>query len=163
MFSMALSLVWLVLSQSGQASGFKTNCTLPQPGTAYVSGPNTRGTMTILWNCLSIIFLCTWSIQHLNIPAGRPRTKSTLKSIWWAILDSRTKIKWMMFTAFIPEYLVGKAYGELLAAKGGVKDLAEYAVEGIEWEDVHAYLANMGYFVVDFRHIEDQDTGEHIN
>ncbi|KUJ07171.1 uncharacterized protein LY89DRAFT_660914 [Mollisia scopiformis] len=146
------SLVLLLLPQYTQAENFKPNCTIPPPGATYVSGPNTRGTTTILWNCLSIIFLCTWNIQHLNIPAGRPRAKSWLQSTWWAILDSRTKIKWMIFTILVPEYLVGKAFGEWLAAKEGVSYVKRWYPENvIEWETVHVYMANMGYFVVDFR------------
>lgn len=89
------SLKWLLLAivRSSQASSFKPECTIPPPGTTYVSGPNTRGTTSILFNCLSIIFLCTWNIQHLNVPAGRPQPKSAMQGIWWAILDSRIKIK----------------------------------------------------------------------
>ncbi|KAE8442967.1 hypothetical protein EG329_002505 [Mollisiaceae sp. DMI_Dod_QoI] len=120
------------------------------PGTTYVSGQNVRGTTTILWNCLSIIFLCTWNIQHLNVSAARPQTDSTLQSIWWAILDSRRRIKWMVFTMIVPEYLVGKAFGEWLGAKRGVPEMVFNADDGIEWGKIHSYIANMGYFVVDF-------------
>ncbi|KAH6723241.1 hypothetical protein BKA61DRAFT_7520 [Leptodontidium sp. MPI-SDFR-AT-0119] len=77
------------------ASSFKPNCTLAPAGTNYVSGSNTRGTISILWNCLSIIFLCTWSIQHLNVPASRPHAKNFIQKAWWDALDSRAKVKWM--------------------------------------------------------------------
>jgi hypothetical protein len=96
--------------------------------------------MSILWNCLSIIFLCTWSIQHLNVPAMRPHTDNTWQKIWWAILDSRTKIKWMMFTILVPEYIVGKALNELLANNERFSN----------WDKVTTYMANMGYFIIDF-------------
>ncbi|KAH8751560.1 hypothetical protein BGZ57DRAFT_774831 [Hyaloscypha finlandica] len=140
------SLVYFLFIEDGQASTFKPNCTLPPSGTNYVSGPNTRGTLTILWNCLSIIFLCTWSIQRLNVPAIRPRAKPTVQKIWRAILDLRTTTKWMAFTVLFPEYLVGRAFGERLGVKTSVKEVSQFVAV---WETVHAYLANMGYFVLD--------------
>ena len=35
-----------------------------------------RGTWSILWGCLATIFICTWSVLHLNVP---PRSASDLK------------------------------------------------------------------------------------
>jgi hypothetical protein len=46
---------------------------------------------------------------------------------------------------------MGKALGELSAAKHNVKVMAD-ATKGrpeIEWEVVHAYMANMGFFVLE--------------
>ncbi|KAE9374862.1 hypothetical protein N431DRAFT_503621 [Stipitochalara longipes BDJ] len=167
-------LAWTLLAIVGHshASSFSPECTVPPPGTSYVSSPNIRGTTSILLNCLSIILLCTWNIQHLNIPASRAEPKSSIQGVWWAILDSRTKIKWMIFTILVPEYLIGKAFGERLAAKAGVKLVkksqlldpnssaeqpteASDVVEPLQWEDIHAYMANMGYFVVDFSGVLD--------
>jgi hypothetical protein len=135
----------------GQASStFKPNCTLPPPGTSYVAEPNTRSTLGILWNCLSIIILCTWNIQHLNVPAIRPPANGVLQQMWWAILDSRVKVKWMIVTILVPEFLVGKALGEWLSARTSVNDAKYFQPSKMaHWEMVHAYLANMGYFVLD--------------
>jgi hypothetical protein len=140
------SLVYLLLIEDTQASTFKPHCTLPPSGTNYVSGPNTRGSLTILWNCLSIILLCTWSIQRLNVPAIRVPEEHTVKKMWQAILDLRTKIKWMAFTVLLPEYLVGRAFGERLGVKASVKDLS---LVNASSENVHAYMATMGHFVLD--------------
>jgi hypothetical protein len=171
--------IWLLLAiaHHAQASTFNPECTLPPPGTAYVSGPNIRGTTSILFNCLSIIFLCTWNIQHLNVPAARSQPKSSIQGIWWAILDSRTRLKWMIFTILVPEYLTGKAFAERVAASAGVKrmkrilrepndeverarvKLLNDAVESLQWEGIHVYMANMGYFVVDFSDVLDDHQG----
>jgi len=140
------SLVYLLLIEDTQASTFKPHCTLPPSGTNYVSGPNTRGTLTILWNCLSIIVLCTWSIQRLNVPAIRAPEEHTVKKMWQAILDLRTKIKWMAFTVLFPEYLVGRAFGERLGVKSSVRDMWHI---NAGWANVHSYMANMGHFVLD--------------
>jgi hypothetical protein len=48
--------------------------------------------------------------------------------MWWAILDSGTKIKWMLLTILIPEYLVGKAFNEWLLAQWGKILLADIAL-----------------------------------
>ncbi|KAK0707272.1 hypothetical protein B0H67DRAFT_647464 [Lasiosphaeris hirsuta] len=85
---------------------FKPECTLPPLGTNYVSGPNTRSTLGILWNCLSIIILCTWSIQHLNVPRIRGDPGNFRQRILWSILDLWTKLKWMILTILVPEYLL---------------------------------------------------------
>jgi len=47
---------------------FNLNCTLPLTIVNYVDQPNTRGTFDILWACLTSTFLCTYSIQHPNVP-----------------------------------------------------------------------------------------------
>jgi hypothetical protein len=141
-----------LLSSSDAYSSFTPTCTLPPPGTNYVSGPNVRSSLTILWNCLSIIILCTWSIQHFNIPAIRPEAKSWLQKLRWAILDSRSKAKWMLFTILVPEFLVGKALGEYRAARYGCK--------GVDWSMIHSYMANMGYFVLDWGVLSDSSPGE---
>jgi hypothetical protein len=52
----------------------------------------------------------------------------------------------MIITILVPEYILGKARNERLAAK----DAAHYFhIHGSEWGEVHAYMANMGYFVLD--------------
>ncbi|CZR67162.1 uncharacterized protein PAC_17061 [Phialocephala subalpina] len=158
---LSCSLVLFLLAPHAQASSFKPNCTIPPPDTSYVSGPNVRGTTSILWNCLSIIFLCTWNIQHLNVPAQRPKAKGVFQGIWWAILDSRKKIKWMIFTMLVPEYLVGKAFGEKLAAKSGVQVMEDNARKaGVGWDEIHAYMANMGYFVVNFSDVLEHNQAD---
>ncbi|KAE9984613.1 hypothetical protein EG328_008447 [Venturia inaequalis] len=152
----------LCLQQVTAASTFAPNCTLPSEGTNFVSGPNTRGTLSILWNCLSIILLCTWTIQHLNIPAQRPILgdhtswwKGTCKTLWWKILDTGKQVKWMLLTVLIPEYIMGKAWGDRQAAVA-VRDLfrSRNLIEGAEL--VHGYFANMGGYYLDFSHIDGQ-------
>ncbi|KAI1100959.1 hypothetical protein F4804DRAFT_317492 [Jackrogersella minutella] len=138
----------LVFASRCQCSSFTPNCTLPTNGVNYVAGPNTRSTLTIVWNCISIIILCTWNIQHLNVPPVR--RAEGIGKLWLPILASTTKLKWMTFTTFVPEYLVGKALSELFAMKAVLSDMRDKSyMVGKEWGTVHCYLANMGYFVLD--------------
>ncbi|KUJ21324.1 uncharacterized protein LY89DRAFT_553621, partial [Mollisia scopiformis] len=141
---------------------FTPNCTLPPPGSNYVAGLNVRSTTGILWNCLSIIILCTWNIQHLNVPPIQDSPHG-LEKIWRPIWESRVKVKWMIITILVPEFLVGKALGEMLSARQSVKDM-QLSMSGSEtilhaqpvrvpkvpWGMVHGYMANMGYFVLDW-------------
>ncbi|KAG7041283.1 Major facilitator superfamily domain general substrate transporter protein [Colletotrichum scovillei] len=32
----------------------------------WVAGPETRGTLTLVWSCVITIFACTWTVLHLN-------------------------------------------------------------------------------------------------
>jgi hypothetical protein len=92
-------------------------------------------------------------LEHstLDIPALRPQTYSVWQKIWWAIVDSRIKIKWMVFTVFVPEYIIGKALNEMVAVnKRGRERYVFRRDDKVNWETVHNYMANMGYFVVDF-------------
>jgi hypothetical protein len=150
----------LALIHGVGASSFKPNCTLPPPDTNFVSGPNIRGTTTILFNSLSIILLCTWNIQHLNIAPGRPYYKSPgvqygfLQKKLWTFIDLGTKIKWMAITILIPEYIMGRALNELLAANVGLFTLRQYFRQ--EFELVHAYVINMGGYYLDFSDLLDE-------
>lgn len=152
----------LILCENTLASSFTPNCTLSPDHTNYVSGPNVRSTLSILWNCISIIFLCTWNILHLNVPAIPPARSSTVQKLWGVILDSRTKAKWMIATILMPEILVGKALDEFLSARAPFNnELARLAMDdGTEWGLTHAYFANLGGFVLDFTEILDQQSLE---
>jgi hypothetical protein len=144
--------LFVLTHKAWSASTFTPNCTLPPNNTNYVSGPNTRGTLSILWNCLSIIILCTWNIQHLNIPAGRPITQNKWKALWWQILNSRRQLKWMIFTIFVPEYILGKALNERLAAQEArdTMNTSSLGEKGQTFELIHGYFANMGGYYLDF-------------
>jgi hypothetical protein len=92
------------------------NITVPENGTTlytgWHTGPAERGTMTILWSCLTTAFACTWTILHLNVPH---RLDGTLEKIW-------RKIKWMAITVIFPEFIFAKAICELQMA---IEDLHE--------------------------------------
>ena len=85
------------------------------------------------------------------VPAGRRYTKSTWQQLWWTILDSRRRVKWMLFTILVPEYLVGKALNDRLSAKRLTRFIREHRLRGdAEWEEIHVQMANIGYYVLHF-------------
>src|SRR5579871_4585068 len=94
---------------------FSPNCTLPPDTPTYVSTVNIRSTLDIIWSCLSIILLCTWTIQHLNVPQqviARTRGERCGRSL----LRILQKSKWMLITIIAPEILTGKALADLISA-----------------------------------------------
>lgn len=80
----------------------------------------------------------------MNIPARTYRA-GIREKLWGSILDSRRKIKWMLWTILAPEVLVGKAVDDKLALEYGYKLMRTHG-----WEKIHVHLANMGYFVLHF-------------
>ncbi|KAE8444555.1 hypothetical protein EG329_014479 [Mollisiaceae sp. DMI_Dod_QoI] len=131
-------------------STFHTNCSLPTTPYHITTAPNSRGTINILWTSLSAMFLCTWSIQHLNVP--RQRESRTWRQKLGRILESTNqKIFWMAVTLVAPELLTGKALVDLISAKSSKQDMKALAqLDGVEWDLTHGFFANMGGFVVLF-------------
>ncbi|KAK0623874.1 hypothetical protein B0T14DRAFT_425249, partial [Immersiella caudata] len=135
---------------------FQPQCTLPEEGPAFIQQPNVRSTMDIVWSCLTIIFLCTWSITHLSVPP-QLRPLPPAKSFWeecrrgffesW--YSFRRKSAWMLFNTMVPEYFLGKALVEFLGARDLTKKMTEFQRDEkhddeIIWTHSHTHFANMG-------------------
>jgi hypothetical protein len=56
---------------------------------------NNRSTITLLYNCLFTIFLCTWSAMHLNVPGEKDTQLRTFLR----------KCKWMLVGLLAPEFV----------------------------------------------------------
>jgi hypothetical protein len=135
-------------------TNFNTNCTLPEAVVNYVSQPNTRGTLDILWSCLGTIILCTWSVQHPNVPelrtahGNRSRYRDVIKQAWM-----------MVFTLLAPEFLLLKAVSDLHSAGSISKKLGVLAKgDGVPWSMVHSFFSNMGGFVIHFKDVTPTPT-----
>lgn len=59
-------------------TNFDTKCSTPENPTNFVSSPDSRGTLDILWSCAFMIITCTWTIQHLNVVEQREGARSRL-------------------------------------------------------------------------------------
>ncbi|KAH7397957.1 hypothetical protein BKA64DRAFT_673198 [Cadophora sp. MPI-SDFR-AT-0126] len=135
---------------------FSPNCTLPNVSTSFVASPNTRGTLDILWSGLFTIFICIWTVQHLNVPEQRDgRDPGWQGDVKWAWKAFWTKFKWMLYTLILPEVLLGKALADRDSAKQAVFFSKTLEVtngtplsdeEESNWTLTHAYYANMGGF-----------------
>ncbi|KFY91552.1 hypothetical protein V500_04620 [Pseudogymnoascus sp. VKM F-4518 (FW-2643)] len=77
-----------------------TNATSERLG--WTDTPNARGSIDILYTCLSTIFLCSWTVLHLNIPSS----SDTPKKIFLR------KIKWMAIAIIVPEFVTALAFNQ---------------------------------------------------
>ena len=73
----------------------------------WVSESNDRGICFILWSCLVIIFICTWSALHLNV--SKPRHN-------WSSLIVR-KVMWMLTIATAPKYILWTSTNDYFRAR----------------------------------------------
>lgn len=138
-------------------STFHTNCGIPNSGVNFVTEPNIRGTLEILWSCLGTLILCTWTVQHLNVPLQTyPQTFREKLARYMSHLD--TKVKWMTIALLAPEYILGKAVEDLISAQFSqhqFKEFAKATADNVPWSYSHTFLANMGGIVIRF---DDVDT-----
>jgi len=72
----------------------------------WVNEPDGRGTMSILVSCLSSLFLSSWAVMHLNIPA---KTESQTRRL-------ATYFYWCIYGVFGPELVIWTAWRQLLSA-----------------------------------------------
>jgi hypothetical protein len=130
---------------------FQPNCTFPTSvPSGFVSGPNIRSTMDIVWSCMSIIVLSTWSVLHLTVPPDiKPRSK--IEWIRKQLYLLGRKVSWMGIMLAFPEYVVGISTTNLFASwvnNPRLKDLA--GVDDVPWSLTHTILANMGGMALRF-------------
>ncbi|KEQ73746.1 hypothetical protein M436DRAFT_45031, partial [Aureobasidium namibiae CBS 147.97] len=136
---------------------FQTNCTLPASTTTFVESPNVRGTLDILWSCLGVLLLCTWSIQHLAIP-NQCRPRSMRQRINKFFVELGIKLRWMLVTLIAPELLCGVAAEEWLSACRSAKSISQRAKDdGVDWTSSHGFFAQMGGFRLRFRKVDAQE------
>ncbi|KAF8858839.1 hypothetical protein BDZ45DRAFT_590708 [Acephala macrosclerotiorum] len=138
------ALLQLLLIQIASSTEFHPNCSIPTQTSDFVSSPNVRSTLDILYGSLVTIFLCTWTAQHLCLPPPENKESGYLSQVWQAIWK---KLKWMLVAIIMPEFMVGKALGDFIAAyrssRCGV--MQEHARQSnTEWTMTHAFYANMG-------------------
>lgn len=98
----------------------------------WVSTPNTRGTIDILYGSLTTIYLCTWTSLCLNIPQSGTRR--------WRL--ALYKFRWQLFAIFFPEVLVATAAEQWLSARQSVREFAAMGID--EWTTRHGFFADMG-------------------
>ncbi|KAI0096042.1 hypothetical protein F4776DRAFT_677133 [Hypoxylon sp. NC0597] len=164
------------------SSIFRPNCTIPPESTNLVLAPNVRGTFDILWTSIFTLITCCWTVQHLNVPRQLPKPKWQEKprGVWresvnyscswikYTLLGVWPKLKWMMATLLIPEFLVGKAYQDRYMATASVNEMKNLAADCGEefrwieegWTITHGFYAGMGGFALKDQSVVDGNTVE---
>jgi len=156
--------ILLLAAGSTDASTFvRPNCTIPTEGLhGFVSAPNVRGTLDILWSCLATIIACTYTVLHLNIPEQRDekdRDRGWEGDVKWWWKSMRTTINWTLVTVLAPEWYSGTAIQELTDARRLLCDLqrlpkVQHPARG--WTLAHAFFVNMGGFRIPVQDIADE-------
>ncbi|KAI4282753.1 MAG: hypothetical protein L6R38_002712 [Xanthoria sp. 2 TBL-2021] len=102
----------------------------------WVGQCNQRGTIDILWNCLTTIFISLWVMLHLNVPAEH-------KGFWTSFFR---KTRRLILGALAPETVLLASGGQWASAKRSLTDMKELGAKG--WTLVHGFYADSGGFVL---------------
>ncbi|GKZ33985.1 hypothetical protein AbraIFM66950_004116 [Aspergillus brasiliensis] len=156
-WSIHLILIHILLVSSVQAfNTVHTNCTLPPQHANFVTAPNTRGTLQILWSSLFTILACTWTVLHLNVPKNEPKPKIKNFKEWlkWMVDKYQHPIKWFLLTVLAPEVSFAKYWDDQVRAHS-----LFYHYENVfkekNWTRTHVLFANMGGFAL--RYIPNEE------
>ena len=129
-------LALLILTAAIASATNTTNATASDHREGWVSSPNGRGTIDILWTSLFTIFLCTWTSLHLNVPSEKEHD--------WQ--QYTRKFRWMVQAVMAPEFVVAFATGQKVEAKRSVEMWKRSGFN--KWTLRHAFYANMGGFIL---------------
>jgi hypothetical protein len=102
----------------------------------WTPSPTNRGTMDIVWGCLSTIALCTWSLVRVNVAAPN---ELSLKNF-------QRKLALTALGVFAPETIFALALGQWVSARNSVR--AFQSIGFSQWTLRYAFFADMGGFVL---------------
>ncbi|KAF9260558.1 hypothetical protein L218DRAFT_932341, partial [Marasmius fiardii PR-910] len=89
----------------------------------------------IVWSCLSVVVICTWTAVHPNVPV-------VPQALHW-MLVTWDKFKIFVVALIAPELIVLWAMRQWVAARNVLKKYRKYG-----WTKAHAYLALMGGYAL---------------
>jgi hypothetical protein len=83
---------------------------------------NCRSLLSIIWSCITTIFLCTWVAVHPNVPEPVDTTVDrTDKGIWsrhaHQLSCFRDRIVMFICALLVPEYILAWAIRQFLVAR----------------------------------------------
>ncbi|MCJ1245349.1 hypothetical protein MMC30_002553 [Trapelia coarctata] len=113
-----------------------TSCPQSASRCGWVLPPNGRGTTNIIWSCGFALFICLWTILHLNLPAATDG--------WWCIF--LRKARWLFLGLIAPEIVLLVACGQWTSAQRSVEDMRALGCK--HWSMTHAFYADSGGFVL---------------
>jgi hypothetical protein len=129
---------------------FNTNCTILSHLYHFIQSPISRGTIDILWTSLTVLFLCTWSVQHPPVPMQR-RSKGLKQKLANTIIEMSKKFGFMVLTLVYPESQVELALVDWFSAHESKTAMKDFAVQdAAEWTEIHGFYSDMGGFVIVF-------------
>lgn len=102
----------------------------------WVDQPNQRGTMDIIVSCVATLFICLWTMLHLNLPAP---DDSDWTKLW-------RKLRWLLLGILAPELPMLFAFAQWASAKRSVKSMRNFG--HTNWTLAHAFYADAGGFTL---------------
>ena len=90
--------------------------------------PDGRGTWSILWSCLATIFICTWSVLHMDVPTYHGQSFLFLR-----------RLKRMFIAVVAPEVLLYASAESFFHARSLLKELNQRG--GQDWTVTHTQFA----------------------
>ncbi|KAI9771735.1 MAG: hypothetical protein M1839_002749 [Geoglossum umbratile] len=99
----------------------------------WVGQPDERGTLDIIWSCVSTLIICLWTMLHLNVPASCDKS--------WAMFWR--KARWMLLGLLAPELPMVFACGQWASAQRSVAQMGNPG-----WTIVHSLYADGGGFLL---------------
>lgn len=104
------------------------------------NGPNNRGTLNVIWTCLSTIFSCVYVAMHFDVPS-RKDSKFVKFSGKWIIV---------LFGMAAPEVFLGRSCYQFVRSWKSVKAVAAAGLVGGQgrnkWTMTHAMFTEMKGF-----------------
>ncbi|KAL8300691.1 hypothetical protein RB597_010344 [Gaeumannomyces tritici] len=107
----------------------------------WVPPPRGRGTINIIWSCLTVLLICSYKCLHLNIP-HEDELEAGWHKLWGAIpywperpalRRLLRKVKWMAIIIIAPEFVAGVAAFELQQARKDLADAKKRAPDFAKW------------------------------
>ncbi len=104
----------------------------------FVTADCGRGTIDILWSCLTAIFLSIWTVIHLPVPCfDIERPDNFRRKV------VRSRVVPSLIALLAPEIMLFLALGEMLVAHEVTKELKKLSIDGTL---THGYFLVMGGF-----------------
>lgn len=129
---------------------FRPNCTIPEAPGVFVNASNVRTTMEIIWSCIGIIILSTWSILHPNIPPDF-REQAKWQLCLQKVYSIARKTLWMIVMFVAPEALTSLYAHKMFSANHNHAFLENLAAkQQVPWSRTHTLFADMGGFAIYF-------------
>jgi len=102
----------------------------------WTPSPDGRGSFDIIWSCVSTIFLCSWTVLCVQVPA--------LDEDEWVLFRRKFYLTCLGIAG--PEFILMLAIGQWASAR---RSLKEFQLSGYkDWTMNHAFFADMGGFVL---------------
>lgn len=110
----------------------------------WQAGQNERGTADIIWSCFSTIFLCLWSMLHLNLPASTDG--------YWTVLAR--KARWLALGVLAPKLHTVFACGQWSSAKRSVAKIRQLGFMNEHRSLSHGFFADSGGIMLQWEELE---------